>query len=193
MINKKMIKPVVFMLVSFLLVIIIYFANKKDNEQIINYISASWSYQYEDLEELTEYSDFIGLVKIKDLVQVTDDMMPFCIFETEVLQGILGEQTSEYIQVYITGKVTKDERIELKDDPMFEKGQEFLIFARRNDDGIYTILGGPQGRLEHKKGKLNTLNYVTERVHTMSVNVENKDLEDVVDEIKQYLVKLNDT
>ena len=83
-----------------------------------------------------------------------------------------------------------DQRIvEIIDDPLLVPGQEFLVFTQKNDDGTYSILGGPAGRLEHKDGKLNSMQLVNPRVKdnnkSMNIKIENYDADQLISEIRK--------
>jgi len=167
------------------------------------YLSTSWMYGYADVEELTAHSDLIALIKVNGLLETVGGSIPASVFEVNVTDGILGCTTGDVISIYMTGGKTGNQIFEVKSDPLMKKGQEFLIFARKNQDGTYTVLGGPQGRLVYANGLLNSLkNTDLPYVNTSNnvdvaeiskfdglVNVHSETLEDIKDRISSVLVK----
>ena len=144
-------KKSVFVIVGILaaIIIVICFLTAKNQPEKV-YLSASWIYGYADVEELAEHSDLIALVKVKKLSENIAGKIPASIFEVKVEDGILGCENEDVISVYMTGGKSGNQIFEIKSDPLMKKGQEFLIFAQKNQDGTYTILGGPQGRWSNK-------------------------------------------
>lgn len=112
-------------------------------------ISVSWAHSYGSVQELTEASDLIAWVKITgerdggDLMQSISST----VFTAKVKELIYGDG-EETVDIIMTGRVDRKEKIicEVADDPLMHKNDEYLIFARKNESGTYTILGGPQGR-----------------------------------------------
>lgn len=133
------------------------FVKRNQPEKV--YMSASWMYGYADVEDLADNSDLIALVHVNRLSQSIDGRVPASIYEVTVLDGILGCEKGDILSVYMTGGRKGDQIFEIKSDPLMKKGQEFLIFAGKNQDGTCTVLGGPQGRLVYSKGMLNSLKY----------------------------------
>ena len=138
-----------------LIAMLCIFIEKDEPEKV--YMSASWIYGYADVEDLTGHSDLIALVKVNKLSQNIEGRVPASIYDVTVMDGILGCNQDDVISVYMTGGKSGNQIFEIKSDPLMEKGQEFLIFAQKNQDGTYTILGGPQGRLVYSNGMLNSL------------------------------------
>ena len=177
------------------------FIKKNEPEKV--YMSASWIYGYANVEELTEHSDLIALVKVDKLAQNIEGRVPASIYNVTVVDGILGCEKDEVISVYMTGGKNGNQTFEIKSDPLMKKRQQFLIFAQKNQDGTYTILGGPQGRLVYSKGMLNSLIYTdlpyantrsavdTAEVSKFDglVNVQNESLEEVKEKINSVLAK----
>lgn len=116
------------------------------------------------------------------------DGIPLSTFEVEVVESIYGCENEDSFSIRMTGAQVDNKKIEIIDDPLLEKGQEFLVFAAKNDNGTYRILSGPQGRLEYKDGKLNSLQFVNENVRdnnkVMTLNIQNEDAKTVIERIK---------
>jgi hypothetical protein len=175
-------------------VVIITYGSKHIKPVEVSYISASWSYNYADIEEIAGDSDLIALIHVnKVLSEKQKNSLPFSTFEVEVMEAIYGCEAGDKISIYMTGGYTTEKRIEIKDDPLLEKGQEFLVFTKKNEDGTYRILSGPQGRLEYKDGKLNSLQYVNDRVKqynsSMNISIQNQDAKVFIDDLRNIKSK----
>lgn len=179
------------LLVAFLCVVAML-----DTKPQKEYISASWSYGYADVEELTEHSDLIALVKVNGLIKTLDKSVPASVYSVTVTDPILGCEKDEEISIYMTGGEIDGQIFEVDTDPLMEKNQEFMIFARKNEDGTHTILGGPQGRLLYEDGVLNSLKNTSlpyantkngKTVYDATVNVKDEDLEEIKARINSAL------
>lgn len=157
-------------------------ANQK-KEKDIQYLSvASWHYNYRDIQEISEKSDAIAIVRVKEPNRIYEEQgLPFTEYNVEVVTPIYGVEKDENLIIRMTGKETDDKLIEIEDDPLMKTDEEFLIFCRQNDNGTHTILGGPQGRLEYQNGRLNSLN------PDFNLNIFNADAEELINEIKSYV------
>jgi hypothetical protein len=194
--NRKKIALLLSVIAFFLLcaVVIITYANKRTKQEEVSFISASWAYNYANIDEITEDSDLIALIHVNDLLsEEQENSLPFSIFEVEVIEAVYGCETGDKISIYMTGGHTNQKRIEIKDDPILEKGQEFLVFTKENEDGTYRILSGPQGRLEYKEGVLNSLQFVNDRVKqynvSMNISVQNQDAKTFMNNIRSIKSK----
>ena len=63
--------------------------------------------------------------------------------------------------------------------------------TKKNADGTYTVLGGPQGRFVHEDGKLSSLDvaYSWGENSGIQVSLDHADLQQVTAELRQYLPK----
>lgn len=155
-------------------------------------LSASWTYNYGSIEDMTQASDFIGFIRvIKDVKNFEVQGIPQILFDTEVIIPILGADKGDNISIIMTGQKSKDQIIEIADDPLLEPDEEFLIFGKRNDDGTVTVLSGSQGRLEYKDNKLNSLQFVKSQVMNSNehsnIKVNNENADKVIEQIKKVL------
>jgi hypothetical protein len=93
----------------------------------------------------------------------------------------------------MTGKNDENGKVEIADDPLMTTGEKWLIFARLNDSGTYTILSGPFGRFSYdeKNNTVTSLNVVNEAVEkanpNMKLNLNNVGYEKIEKQIKDYL------
>lgn len=161
----------------------------KDKE--IQYLSASWPYNYSNLEEISKASDLIALIKVEGVSKSYETRgIPVTEYKVQVLEPIYGTDETQLI-LFMTGREDKNKKIEIKDDPLPHADEEFLVFCKQNADGTITVLSGPQGRLVYTDGKLNSLNAVKENEMAInsssSIQIVNEDAETIIAQIKSYV------
>lgn len=195
---KKFLEVVSVVFAFLLMCGIAFYGNQPSKEKV--YMSTSWMTGYAEVESLTKDSDLIGLIRVKGLEESIDGRIPASVFRVKVLDEILGCQKGDEILVYMTGGEKDGQIFEIDSDPLMEKGQEFLIFASHNQDGTYTVLGGPQGRMLYENGGLSSLQN-TSLPHTRAsqeestsgseevegINFKNEPLDDVKAQINNAL------
>ena len=112
-------------------------------------MNASWSEYYDGIEELckAESLDLIARVKIGDGKPENRSGIMMTVFTAEVEDLIYGDR-EDSVDIIMTGWVDHDTKTiyEISSDPLMKKGDEFIVFAQKNESGTYTVLGGPQGR-----------------------------------------------
>lgn len=192
--NKKIIYTTITMVCILAIYIITsIFLSKNKSESEVTYLSASWDYNYGDVNEISNASDLIALIHVNKLSSEKVDIIPYSFFEVEVIKPVYGCETGEKISIFMTGGKIDNRIVEIIDDPLLVSDQEFLVFTQKNDDGTYSILGGPAGRLEHKDGKLNSIQLVNPRVKdnnkSMNIKIENYDADQLISEIKKIMDK----
>ncbi|MGD9676976.1 MAG: hypothetical protein AB7V16_01255 [Vulcanibacillus sp.] len=173
-----------FGVISFVMLIgiisVIYLTQEKEKD--VQYAYASWNYSYKDIQEISEKSDVIAIVSVIGTNRkYMEQGIPFTEYNVEVVTPIYGSEKGEILTILMTGMENDDKIIEIIDDPLMKAGEEFLIFCWQNDNGTYTILGGPQGRLEYQNGRLNSLN------PNFNINIVNAGAEELINEIKSYV------
>ena len=101
-------------------------------------MTASWTYNYGSVEELSKASDIVAVVKITDSECKKISDIPLTTFDAQVKQLICGNDEKE-IKITMTGGIDKTEKkiYELDDDPLMQINDEYLIFANKNSDGTY--------------------------------------------------------
>lgn len=157
------------------------------------FLNASWSYNYSDIEELTESSDLIALIDVKseNLSSELQAGIPMSTYTANVSESVYGCENGENVDIVMTGGITNNKLYEIKDDPLMNEGDQYLIFATKNYDGTYTILSGSQGRFSFENGKISSLNESNEQVKkynefsNIHVKAENKT--NFVNKIKEFL------
>lgn len=183
-------KSISILAVLVLMTVLMTTAVQQNKPKETEYLSASWNYNYKDIEELSKSSDLIALVKVEKI----DDMVvkqeiPFTIFSVKVITPVYHTAENATFQIYQTGGEMKEEIVEIVDDPLLQIGDEMLVFCKENSDGTYQILSGSQGRLVYDNGKLNSLNEIDERIKTVNpysnVKIKNADADILMSEIRR--------
>lgn len=175
---------------ALVIAITVAFNWESSNETNKTYLNSSWSYSYADVDDLSNNSDIIALIKVGSIADSeTVDSIPFTTFNVQVENAIYGCENNEELKIYMTGFVGDNEIQEVIDDPLLVEGDEFLIFAKRNSDGTCTILSGPQGRLKYQDGEVSSLKYVYKNVKDSNdffpIDVDKKDINSIIREIKK--------
>lgn len=155
---------------------------------------ASWHYGYCGVGELSANSDVIAKVKITGS-KIGPDIAPelmSTIFTAKVEELIYGSNEKE-IDIFMTGGIDHEQKriLEIHDDPLMNIGDEFMVFAQKNEDGTYTILGGPQGRFVIDNDCVYSLTEYNSGDSAEGINVLSTgggNLNDFIEEIKSYII-----
>lgn len=190
---KKKTIPVFIVLLIVILALGFYmYFGKGKNEKNVEYMSASWAYNYSDVEEMAHSSDLIALVTVQDIESVvTENSVPYTTYSVKVDTPIYNSESGEVFSIFMTGGETDEKIIEIEDDPLLQPGDEILVFCKENADGTYRTLSGSQGRLIYEDGKINSLNAINTRVREANsysnIMIQGTDAEDLIAEIKGYV------
>lgn len=192
--NKKLIVVLasIFTITIILCIGITEIINKP--QKTIEYISASWVYNYKNIEEIAKASDLIALVKVNKEEKLTfEDGIPFTEFSVDIIESIYNAENLDNFIINMTGGKTKDKIIEIIDDPLLNPNDELLVFCRKNENGTYRIISGSQGRLIYSNGKLNSLNAIDKRIAEANsysnISVQNADAVEMIEQIKSYFAE----
>ena len=158
----------------------------------IQYMQASWAYNYADIEEISKASDLIAIIRVDGKSsEYIDQGIPFTEYKTTIIDPIYNSTNNQEIVIKMTGCDNSSKHMEIADDPLLKPKEEFMIFAKENEDGTYTILSGPQGRLVYSDGTLNSLQMVNARIREYNpdtnIKIENADAEKLRNQIQGYL------
>ena len=152
---------------------------------------ASWGESYFSIEELTDAADLAALVEITGIAEVQEhkNKLYLTIYSAKVIRGI--DTDLEKVKIIMTGKDDEEGKIEFEDDPLMAVGDKWFIFARRNDDGTHTILGGPDGRFSYDEetDTVTALRYqleLREGLMHPGPEVENVSLDDIERQVTAY-------
>lgn len=164
----------------------------RDMEKETEYLPASWSYHYEDLKELSQASDLIALVTVREAGGTTvESGVPYTVFPVTVIRPVFGSEKDQVFSIYMTGGETEDRIVEVEGDPLPQPGDEMLVFCAENPDGTFRILGGSQGRLICEDGKFRSPDAAGRKSGQAEVFsgivAEDADVDALIREIGKYL------
>ena len=168
---------------------------KIDNETKI-YIAVDYAIAYGNLQELTRDSDLIALVEIEGVVSSdVERNIPSTVFSAKVLKPIYNTKKGKEIQLYMTGGRVDGRIAEEPGNPLMNSGEQYLLFCRKNTDGTYTVLGGPQGRFVYEDGKLSSMDVALGlgEYAGIQATLDHAKSQSVIKEIKQHLSELDKT
>lgn len=157
-------------------------------------LEASWAYNFSSFEDLSAASSLVVIGRVGSspakVVAATDTVgsagislhftdWPFVV--SKVLKG----PAAPSVVVRQTGAVLDGRRIEIRDDPLFESDREYLLFLSFDaETGTYAVVGGPQGRLEVRGGRVSSLSVVYPSRQISDLDVRGMALGDVAARIK---------
>lgn len=161
-------------------------------------LCVSWAWGYGDgsgsIDDMAENSDLIALITVDGVERVyAQEGLPFTEFNVCVDIPIYNVKKGEKFGIIMTGQETETTLVELSSDPLMVEGEKALVFCKKNTDGTYRILGGPQGRFVYQDGKLTSLELqlLKTRGGTTSTDgmIEDAEVDDVVGQIEGCLRK----
>jgi len=189
-------------LISFIVSLIIFiFAmnmirkqnEKKENDEKI--VESYWKTNIDwlnnpNIQDVTQASDLIALIHVNELGEAVKETAGlFRTFEVGIIESVYGCEEGETIDIVMIAN--------RQEDPLLEHGQEYLVFTTKNPDQTYSIINGPQGRMEYIDGKLTSLQVIAwqnskdnqdiEKHKRSDLAVENEDAETVINKIKAVL------
>lgn len=131
--------------------------------------SVSWAHGYRNIDKLCTKADLIVMGTIDDVIAETYEAIDsttetevhfhfiyFTDFSFRVDRVLKGEEETQ-ITIHQTGAIGKQE---VRDDPLFIQGEQYILFLREYEDGKYCVLGGPQGRFKIVGDEVFTMNRV---------------------------------
>ncbi len=120
-------------------------------------LAADWP-DYGTLTDLKTHADLVIHGTISKRISSTTSSVPTTVF-TEQIQGDLyhrnGYAAGSTMEIVQTGGIANNTTYEVVDDPLFQPGEEVVLFVRHTDTPhVYVVLGGPQGRFEVANGTI---------------------------------------
>ncbi len=173
--NKVFIASFIILLVFILIFIFIGIKSTSSPQLETVYLNASWAKSYSSINNLCVESDIVAIVKITGVNKQYTIMsgVPMTDFNAEVIIPIYGAEENDTIIIAQTGQVQGNQKFEIREDPLMETDNEYLIFGRKNELGTITILGGPQGRFSYTNGQINNLFVSVPELRNSSNNIVN--------------------
>lgn len=126
-------------------------------------ISSAWAVMYNDFKSLKQGSDVAVAGSISKVANVTQQnrMTVSTDFVFHISQVILdpGQQVQgSSLTVHQIGGIIGDTRYEVEDDPLFQIGEQLILFLREGIPDIYYVAGGPSGRFEVRNHMVTPVN-----------------------------------
>lgn len=165
-------------------------SERSDRETVL--MTASWTYNYGDLEDLTHGSDLIARISVDSADSyITDDGIPMTNYTVSINTPIYGCEEGSTVNLIMTGGSSDGVVYEIADDPLMEIEDDFIVFARKNESGTYTILSGPQGRMTIDNGLVSSLNVSDSQVRAYNsgsnISISSVPLNDFISEVQSYI------
>lgn len=123
-------------------------------------IDASWSVNYKDLKSLKAASTVVVEGKITAVAGETLDTathIPFTDFTLSVDKAVYdphGHVHGFRVIVHQTGGIVNNTLFQVDDDPLFQVGEQVVLFLHEYAPDMYFVVGGPTGRFEVRSGKV---------------------------------------
>jgi hypothetical protein len=123
---------------------------------------ASWAVLYHDIKSLKKNADVVIEGTITG-VSSMDGKPPlvFTKFIFHINHVILDPKhlvVSDHVIVNQTGGIVGNNLYEIEDDPLFQRGEEAILFLHQYSPSLYDVIGGPSGRFRVQGGKVTTIN-----------------------------------
>lgn len=99
-----------------------------------------------------------------------------------VLRGTAPGAT---VQVRQTGGTANGTRLEVADDPLLQVGDQYVLFLRPGGADTYAVVGGPQGRLVLRNGRVSSLSTVYPRRRIFDLGLENTPLTEIAAAVRR--------
>ncbi len=148
------------------------------------FMGASWAESYPDLHSLKNASDLVVLGTFTRATQEpqADSHSPvFTDFDFTVTRilanpkksGILGN-----ITIHQTGGTVNGLLYQFDSDPLFQVGEQAVLFLRQYAPNQFFVIGGPNGRFEVKNGlvtpaKANRIQFAPRVLETFLADIQN--------------------
>lgn len=168
----------------------VFFASLPVKDEQYVWISGCQAYRYKSIEELAQSSDIIAIVKVKGLKETYFNSGSMTsVFQVSVMKPLYGCDQRDKFILNMDGGRKNGVFYEVSGDPLLQKGEEYLVFARHHDNGTISTLGGPQGRFVYVKGKISMLNAEQKSAETGDLYVVDADVKELISEIEAALDK----
>ncbi len=132
------------------------------------YYNSQVTKRYGSLKDMINDATLVAKVKIKDDGSSNKSgKYVYTTYQAKVEDGLKNADAST-IKIKMRGGVDGSTRYIVKDDPLMKKGEEYLVFATKNNDGTYTTLSDAFGRMQIKNDLVTSLNVANNEVEKTS-------------------------
>ncbi len=147
-------------------------------------VTVSWAESYSNIEDLSTEADLIAVGTVKGVVGVNSEVVgedrwgPIILYFTDfafyVEQVLQGPQDVGEVIIHQTGAA---DEYEIRDDPLLERGDRYVLFLHEYETGKYFILGGPQGRFQIIEDKVFSMNNILPVIISLHPGLDVKGVE----------------
>lgn len=151
---------------------------------------ASWAKYYASLSELTPDSELIAVGVIDQVIRTFEEAKNLyaTTFSFRIEQVLKGEEIDK-VNLLQTGASEKPWTI-ITDDPLFQKGERYLLFLDHPSPDIYVTLSGPFGRYQIMDNKVYSMNHILQNNQysaPQGLDFNGVSLADVLNEVTENL------
>jgi hypothetical protein len=126
-------------------------------------LEVSWAMGYNNLSSLKKASDLAVVGAIVGINSVKEDPpgIPSTLFVFRVSQVLWNPHhltSLATVLVNQTGGIVNNRRCTVSDDPLFQVGEQAVLFLHQYSSGHYFVNGGPSGRFSLQRGMVKPIN-----------------------------------
>jgi hypothetical protein len=125
-------------------------------------LDTSWTRLYHDIKSLKHDSDVVISGTVTGIAKTDTSQSPVMTDYNFQIHQILWDPHKRIqgtgLIVRQTGGVANGTRYVVEDDPLFQIGQQAVLFLHEFNSGYYFVLGGPSGRFLVQGGIVKTVN-----------------------------------
>ncbi|WIG59519.1 MAG: hypothetical protein OJF49_002266 [Ktedonobacterales bacterium] len=129
------------------------------NTPKVVYIAASWAQSYRDVKSLKRDADIAVAGTIASMAGTSGDAVgvvatDFVFSISRAIYNPHGQTLGATITLHQTGDTISNTPYpyEMEDDPLFQPGEQLVLFLHEYSAGHYYVIGGPTGRFEVRSG-----------------------------------------
>jgi hypothetical protein len=128
-------------------------------------LDASWAKLYHSFTDLKHDADLIVQGTVTQVLQTESptDATPypatdFLFTVSQVLQDPANRLQGTTLTLHQTGGMVDNTLYEVDDDPLFQPGEQSVLFLHEYQPGSYYVIGGPSGRFVIQNGTVQPIN-----------------------------------
>ncbi|HEU4784718.1 MAG TPA: hypothetical protein VFS83_15360 [Ktedonobacterales bacterium] len=124
---------------------------------------ASWATLYHDLKSLKQSADLgvAGTISRVSTVSTDEGGIVYTDFVFTVKTTLLDPKhrlNNQSLLIHQTGGMVGSTLYQMEDDPLFEIGEQAILFLHEYSPGHYFVIGGPSGRFRVQNGLVSPIN-----------------------------------
>ena len=117
---------------------------------VTTHLSVSWAVEYRDLGSLKKASDLVVNGAITGVAASTTNRgIPFTDFNVTEISVIYDPRSRGVVTSLVlhqTGGTVNGQMLQVDDDPLFQVGDNVILFLHEFSPGHFYVVGGPTGR-----------------------------------------------